>query len=176
MTLTIYALDDQFAASTGSNVNSGPGTSTFDYPPNSSKDLVISSQPGDPSPYIFSPGDTYTVSFGGNGGATIENATVIRSDPISVNGDSGYAVVFEGLDSNGALVQVVWTPEFNLETWYWDHYSGGNPPGFYTADASPTTYQMVCFEAQTPIATPDGPRAAHLLRPGDRVMTRDHGA
>ncbi|MGD9917579.1 MAG: Hint domain-containing protein [Paenirhodobacter sp.] len=176
MTLTIYALDNEFAVATGSNVNSGPGTSTFDYPPNSTKDLVITSQPGDDSPYIFSPGDTYTVSFGGNGGTTIENAVVLRSDPVSINGDTGYAVVFEGLDPNGDVVQVVWSPEFDLETWYWDNYSGGAPPGFYTSDASPSDYTVPCFTPEARIATPEGARAAGDLRAGDLVLTRDHGA
>ncbi len=176
MTLTIYALDNEFAAATGTNVNNGAGTSTFDYPPNSSKDLVISSQPGDPSPYIFTPGDTYTLSFGGNGGTTIADAVVIRSDFISYDGDDGWAVVFEGTDPNGDLVQVVWTPEFDLEGWYWNNFEGGNPPGFYTADASATDYTLPCFAPETRLATPDGPRPIADLRPGDLVVTRDHGA
>ncbi|SOB99435.1 Hint domain-containing protein [Rhodobacter maris] len=175
MTLTIYALDNQFAAATGSNVGSGSGTSTFDYPPNSSKDLVIQSQAGDASPYVFSPGDVYTISFGGNGGDTIQNATVIRSDYIDYGGDTGYAVVFEGLDSKGELIQLVWTPEFDLEGWYWDNFSGGNPPGFYTSDLSATTYQMPCFEQNTLVATPSGPRAVASLIPGDSILTQDHG-
>lgn len=37
MTITIEAIDSQFAAATGSNVNSGPGTSQFDYPPTSTQ-------------------------------------------------------------------------------------------------------------------------------------------
>lgn len=118
MPITINALDHQFAAATGSNVNNGPGTSTFDYPPQSTSNLVITSQAGDSTPFIFSPGDTYTISFSGNGGTTINNATVLRSDDIDMGGDQGYAVVFEGIDTNGDLTQVVWTPEFDLETWY----------------------------------------------------------
>ncbi|SFJ19328.1 Hint domain-containing protein [Celeribacter neptunius] len=177
MTITINALDSQFAASTGSNVNSGPGTSTFDYPPASTSGLVIESQPGDDSPYIFSPGDTYTLSFTGQGGDTIQNATVVRSDYIDYGGDTGYAVVFEGLDSNGDLTQIVWTPEFDLESWYWNNFSGGEPPQFYNSDQdASTTYQAVCFEASMPIETPEGARAAGEIRPGDRVMTLDHGA
>ncbi|MFD2175148.1 Hint domain-containing protein [Rhodobacter lacus] len=176
MTLTIYALDNQFAASTGRNVGSGAGTSTFDYPPNSSKDLVIASQPGDSSPYVFSPGDVYTLTFGGNGGDMIQNATVIRSDYINHAGDTGYAVVFEGLDSHGDLTQVVWTPDFDLENWYWSNFSGGHPPGFYTSDLSATTYQMPCFEASTRVETPSGPRTIASLAPGDRVLTADNGA
>lgn len=177
MTITINAIDSQFAASTGSNVNSGPGTSTFDYPPNSTNGLVIESHPGDDSPYIFSPGDTYALSFSGEGGDTILDANVLRSDYIDYDGDQGYAVVFEGIDSHGDLTQVVWSPEFDLESWYWNNFSGGNPPGFYNTDMDPeTTYQAVCFEASMPIDTPEGVKAAGEIRPGDRVLTLDHGA
>ncbi len=177
MPLSIEAVDSQFAVSTGSNVNSGPNSSTFDYPPNSTMGLVLESQPGDDSPYIFSPGDTYTLSYGGQSGDTIENATVVRSDFISYNGDDGYAVVFEGLNSSGELVQVVWTPEFDLESWYWDNFDAGASPGFYTTDMdAATTYQAVCFEASMRIQTPMGPRPVGEIRPGDLVDTLDHGA
>lgn len=177
MTLLINALDNQFAAATDGNVNSGPGTSTFDYPPNSTSGLVIESQPGDPSPYIFSPGDTYTISFSGNGGTTLQDAVVIRSDFIDIGGDTGYAVVFEGLDDKGDLVQVVWTPDFDLEGWYWDNFSGGNPPGFYNSDLSAaTTYAAPCFTPGVRVLTDKGPVAAGDLRAGDKVMTLDGGA
>ena len=175
MTLTIYALDNQFAAATDGNVNNGPGTSTFDYPPNSTSNLVIESQPGDDTPYIFSPGDTYTLTFQGNGGTTIQNAVVIRSDPISLDGDDGWAVVFEGLDPQGDVVQVVWTPEFDMETWYWNNFSGGNPPGFYTTDANAASYAAPCFAPETPVETEDGPCPAGEIVAGMRLMTRDRG-
>lgn len=175
MTLTIYALDTQFAAATDGNVNNGPGTSTFDYPPNSTSNLVIESQPGDPTPYMFSPGDTYTLTFQGNGGTTIQNAVVIRSDPISLGGDDGWAVVFEGTDPSGDLVQVVWTPEFDLEQWYWDNFSGGNPPGFYTTDANAASYATPCFAPETPVETEHGPSPAGEIVAGMRLMTRDRG-
>lgn len=176
MPIVINAVDEQFAAATGSNVNSEPDTSTFDYPPVSTHSLTITSQLGDPDPYVFTPGDVYTLSFQGNGGDTIENATVIRSDAVDINGDTGFAVVFEGLDSSGELMQVVWTPEFDLETWYWDNFSGGNPPGFYTDDLDPAvTYAAVCFEVSMKIDTPSGPRAAGEIKAGDYVNTRDHG-
>ncbi|AJE47936.1 Hint domain-containing protein [Celeribacter indicus] len=176
MALTIYAEDSQFAVATGRNVNSGRGTSSFDYPPTASHDLVITSQPGDDSPYVFSPGDTYTVSFSGEKAVVLENARVVRSDAVNYGGDRGYAVVFEGTDGDGALVQVVWTPEFDFETWYWNAYRPGAPPGFYNTDQSAaTTYQAVCFEASMRIATPSGSRAAGALQPGDAVRTLDHG-
>ncbi len=176
MSMIIYAIDEQFAVSTGSNVNSSAGMSTFDYPPNSSKDLVIESHPGDPTPFVFSPGDTYTVSFAGHGGTTISDATVLRSDYIDYDGDQGHAIVFEGLDENGDLTQVAWSPDFNLEDWYWHNFHAGNPPGFYTTDQSAATeYQAPCFEASTLIATPDGLRRADTFSAGDWVVTHDGG-
>lgn len=176
MSITIYAIDNQFAAATGSNVNSGPGTSTFDYPPTSTHSLIIESLPGDTSPYVFSPGDTYSLTFSGQGGDTISEATVVRSDYINIDGDEGYAVVFEGLDSNGELTQVVWTPEFDMETWYFNNFDEGNPPGFYNTDTSSTsTYQAVCFEESMRVDTPVGMRPVASLRPGDLVMTTEKG-
>lgn len=53
MTVTFTALDNEFAAATGANVNSnagGPNTSTFDCPPIGAADLVISSHAGDTDP------------------------------------------------------------------------------------------------------------------------------
>ena len=140
MTVTFYAQDNEFAAATGGNVNYSAGFSRFDYPPNSSRDLIINSQPGDSDPRLFEVGEVYTVSFSGNGGATITNATIIRSDYTTqddgtpIEGNEG-AIVFEGLDENGDLTQVVWSPNFDLETWYFDNFTGGgSPPGFYTQD------------------------------------------
>lgn len=174
MTIIINAIDEEFAAATGSNVNSGSGTSQFDYPPSATKDLVIESNTGDDSPYVFDVGDSYDLSWGGMGGNTfVEDAVVIRSDPLSLGGN---AVVFEGTDQNGDLVQLVWSPGFDLEQWYFDHFNNGQSPGFYTTDQNPaenTTY--VCFAAGSPVAVPGGVRAVEELRPGDPVHTLDHG-
>lgn len=175
MTILINAIDSQFAASTGSNVNSSADRSKFDYPPTSTNNLTIESQDGDETPFIFSPGDTYTLSFTGNGAATIQDATVVRSDMIGAGPE--HAIVFEGLDENGDLTQVVWTPEFDLESWYFDNFVGGQPPEFYNADMDAgTTYQAVCFEASMRIDTPSGPRTAKSIRAGDFVTTHDEGA
>lgn len=174
MVFSIYAQNNEFAASTGSNVNSGAGTSTFDYPPTSSKDLVITTKAGDDDPRLFEVGDVYEISFGGNGGATLLNATVIRSDMAP---GGGGAIVFEGFDTGGALTQVVWTPDFDLENWYFSNFSGGQSPGFYTTDQNASySHTYVCFAAGTRIATPDGPRAVERLVVGDAVLTMDHGA
>jgi hypothetical protein len=39
----------------------------------------------------------------------------------------------------------------------------------------PPDFIVICFAEGTRIATPDGPRAIETLRPGDRVLTADHG-
>jgi hypothetical protein len=175
MTILINAIDSQFAASTGSNVNSSPDRSKFDYPPTSTNNLTIESHAGDETPFIFSPGDTYTVSFTGHGAATIQDATVVRSDIIGAGPE--HAIVFEGLDENGDLTQVVWTPEMDLEAWYFDNFVGGQPPEFYNTDMDAgSTYQAMCFEAAMRIDTPSGPRCAQSIRVGDFVMTHDAGA
>ncbi|SIO30119.1 Hint domain-containing protein [Rhodovulum sp. ES.010] len=179
MLVTFTPPDTEFAAATGRNVDSnasGPGSSTFDYPPNGTKDLVITAKSDDPDPYLFEVGDVYDVSFGGAHKATLTDAVVIRSDEIEFA--SGHAVVFEGTDTDGQTVQVVWSPGFDLEQWYWDNYSGGFSPGFYVYDQDPNseyTAQVICFEGETLIATPRGPVRAASLVPGMMVETLDHG-
>ncbi len=172
MPLTFYALDNEFAASTGANVGSGVGTSRFDNPPSGSKDLIISANPDDPDPRVFELGDTYDVSFGGHGGSVLEDAVVIRSD----SAGNGGAIVFEGVDANGAVVQVVWTPDFDLENWYWSNYNPSAEPGFYTSDQNPNyDHKFVCFAWDTLIDTPYGAEKAGHLQVGDRVWTKDRG-
>lgn len=175
MAFSIYALDNEFAVATGANVNNGPGTSTFDYPPNSTKDLVITTKDGDSDPRLFELGDTYDLTFGGNGTATLIDAVVVRSDPGP--GGSGGVIVFEGVDGNGNLTQVVWSPGVDLESWYWQNYDPSAQPGFYTTDQDASyTHGFVCFDAETRIATPRGQRRAADLQPGDMVVTVDRGA
>lgn len=172
MAFTFYAARNEFAASTGDNVNNGNGTSTFDYPPTSTFDLVVTSHADDDDARLFSLGDTYSISFKGHGGTSIENATVIRSDPLS--GNEG-AIVFEGLNPQGDLVQVVWSPNFDLEGWYYDNFDAGASPGFYTTDQDAATYKFACFAEGTLIDTEAGPRAVERLCPGDMLVTRDNG-
>ncbi|QDC10390.1 Hint domain-containing protein [Oceanicola sp. D3] len=178
MPVTINAVDHEFAISSGSNVNNGPGTSTFDYPPNSTSNLSITSNQGDDTPFQFSVGDTYDVSYTGNGGgSTLQDAVVVRSDFVDINGDQGGAVVFQGIDDNGEIIQVVWSPDFDLEQWYWDNHDPQNPPGFYTTDQDVVQqYGYVCFGFGTRIATEDGPVPVERLRAGQRVLTHDNGA
>lgn len=174
MVKTFEGLDNEFAVATGGNVNTGPGISTFDYPPDGTFDLLVTSHEGDTNPNLFQIGESYTVSWTGNGGGgLLEDAVVVRSD-LAPNG--GGIVVFEGLDQNGDLAQVVWSPGFDLESWYWANFNHGASPGFYTTDRTASyTHQFVCFAAGTGIATPKGARRVETLEPGDRVETRDHG-
>ncbi|MDT8327181.1 MAG: Hint domain-containing protein [Roseovarius sp.] len=174
MVKTFNGLDNEFAVSTGSNVNSSPGRSKFDYPPTSSKGLSITSKEGDTDPNLFEVGETYDVSWTSDGGGFLEGATVIRSD--EAPGGGGGVIVFEGLDQNGNLAQVVWTPSFDLETWYFDHFNQGTPPEFYTTDQNAAySHAYVCFAKGVCIGTPSGPTLIESLSAGDYVSTRDHG-
>lgn len=174
MTFSIHAEDIEFAAATGSNVNAADNASIFDNPPNGFKDLVITTNPGDPEPRLFEIGDTYDLAWGGHGGShTIENATVVRSDAAP---GGGGIVVFEGLNDVGALTQIIWTPGFDLENWYWSTYNPIAEPQFYTTDTNPGyTHGHICFAADTLIAGPHGPMRADDIAPGDRVDTLDSG-
>lgn len=175
---TIAGIDNEFAVSTGSNVGTGvdPDTSTFDNPPNGSRELRITTKDGDNDPRLFEPGDIYDVVWGGfEGGGTILDAVVVRSDQ-APTGDGGI-IVFEGLDANGAVAQVIWTPGFDLEGWYSDNYNPSMEPQFYTDDTQATySHSFVCFASETRIDTPDGPRPVGSLVPGDLVLTADAGA
>ncbi len=177
MVVVINAVNNEFAIASGSNVNVTTEYSYFDYPPNSTRDLVITSNEGDPSPYEFGVGDAYDLSWSGNGGTTtMADATIIRSDYV---GPGQGAVVFEGLDSgSGELVQLVWSPGFDLEGWYWSNGgSRSQPNAFWTSDRDTSaTYQTICFAQNTRIETPSGPRSVQDLRPGDFVRTLDNGA
>lgn len=81
VTFTIFGIDNEFAAATGSNVDITASTSRFGNPPTGSKNLVITTKPGEDDPRLFEIGDTYDVSWGGQSGSgTIIDAVVIRSD------------------------------------------------------------------------------------------------
>ncbi|GGX42489.1 hypothetical protein GCM10007385_07710 [Tateyamaria omphalii] len=173
MSFTFYAEDNEFAASTGSNVNAGTTTSTFDHPPSSTTNLVVTSHADDEDPRLFEVGETYSLSFDGNGGTTLEDATVIRSDTLYSNKG---AVVFEGTNSDGELVQIVWSPNFDLGQWYDNASSSGGSPGFYTYDRADGDYSFACFASGTLIDTTTGPKPVEQVVPGDLVPTRDGDA
>ncbi len=171
MTVTIYAADNEFAASSGTNIDVTDAYSYFDHPPNSTSDLTVTSNLGDDHPFIFEVGETYDLTWTGHGGGGImEDAVIIRSDYV---GPGEGAVVFEGINSvTGEPFQMVWTPGFDLEQWYWDNGGGpSSPNGFWTSDINnDETVQVVCFVAGTLIATPNGPSPVESLRPGQEVI------
>lgn len=175
MALVFYGVDNEFAAATGDNVDVSPNTSRFDNPPSGSKDLVITAHGDDDDPRLFELGDTYDVSWGGQGGGgTILNAVVIRSDP-SPDGGGGI-IVFEGVDEFGEPAQIIWTPDFDLEGWYNDNYNPSMEPEFYTADQNASyNHTYICFAAGTLIDTAAGPARVEDLRAGDSVLTLDAG-
>ncbi|MDA3859048.1 MAG: Hint domain-containing protein [Roseovarius sp.] len=173
MARTFEGIDSEFGVSTGSNVNSGPGRSGFDAPPADSSDLVVTSQDGDTDPNLYEVGETYTVSWTGAGNLIIQDATVVRSD--DAPSGAGGVIVFEGLDQNGALAQVVWTPGFDLESWYEENSNWGSP-NFHTSDQNAAyTHGYVCFAMGVTIGTPSGPKPIESLAAGDFVSTREHG-
>lgn len=176
MSLVIYAVDEEFAAGTGSNVYITPDSTRFDNPPSAFKDLVITSNVGDDDARVFELGDEYDLSWGGFGGnRTIDNAVVVRSD-VSPDGVGGI-IVFEGTDDNGELTHIIWTPDFNLEQWYTDNYNPSMEPNFWVTDSSPTyDHRYVCFEAGARIATAMGEVRVDQLWAGDKVLTLDDGA
>lgn len=176
MTVTIYAQDNEFAASSGTNIDVTDDFSYFDHPPNSTTDLTITANVDDGEPFLFEVGETYDLTWSGNGGGGImEDAVVVRSDYL---GPGQGAIVFEGTNSiTGEPFQMVWTPGFDLEQWYWDNGgSPSSPNAFWTSDTNTAeTFQMVCFVAGTLIATPSGMIPVEQLRPDQQVITLDNG-
>ena len=174
MPTTFRPPDYEFAAASGDNVNWDPDWSYFDNPPNSTSNLTITSNADDDDPGLFETGETYDLTWSGHGGGTMEDATIIRSDYISP-GEG--AIVFEGINSKtGELFQMVWTPGFDLEAWYWDNGGGpSSPNGFWTSDQDPENYRYVCYAAETLIETSKGPKPVQNLQVGDFVQTLDNG-
>lgn len=174
MTQTFRPPDNEFAASSGSNVNWDPDWSYFDHPPNSTTDLTITSNTGDTDPGLFETGEYYDLTWGGHGGGSMDDAEIIRSDYI---GPGQGAIVFEGINSNtGELFQIVWSPGFDLETWYWDNGGGpSSPNAFWTSDQDSQEFQYLCYAKGTLIDTPSGPHPIETLKVGDLVNTLDNG-
>lgn len=174
MTTTYYGVDNEFGTATGSNVGTTSNSSTFDNPPEGSVNLVITSNADDDDPLVFEIGDTYDVSWGGQGGGgNLQDAVVVRSD--AAPGQGGI-VVFEGVDENGDIAQVIWTPGFDLNSWYDDNYNSSMEPQFYTEDTDASyTHRYVCFVSGTFIETTCGPKPVETLCPGDQVLTLDAG-
>lgn len=175
MTVTIYAEDSEFAASSGSNIDVTDYYSYFDYPPNSTNNLTVTSNMGDDQPFLFEVGETYDLTWSGHGGGGImEDAVIIRSDYL---GPGQGAIVFEGTNSvTGEPFQMVWTPGFDLEEWYWDNGGGpSSPNAFWTSDQNAQeTVQVVCFVAGTRIATPNGTVPVEALKQGHQVLCADN--
>ncbi len=175
MPVTIYAEDNEFAAASGSNVDVTDEFSYFDHPPDSTANLTITSNAGDGEPFYFEVGETYDLTWTGHSGGNMEDAVIVRSDYL---GPGQGAIVFEGINSNtGELFQMVWTPGFDLEEWYWANGGGpSSPNGFWTNDLNAAeTVGVVCFAAGTLIATPTGLSPVETLKPQQLVTTVGNG-
>lgn len=172
---TVTAIDTQFAVGSGANYDSQNGRSGFDVPLSANSGLVITSSGPDPTPYLFELGETFDLTWDGPTGAmSMNDAVIVRSDNYYAKTTQG-VVVFEGTDQNGTPTHVVWTENLDVHQWYNDNYNGPNPPVFWNTDRDASTYGHICFAAETRLMTPDGPREVGGLRPGESVMTLDHG-
>lgn len=172
----IVADPGQFAASTGWN-RFGRGTSFFDAPPKSYKGLEITAAADDKDPYSFSTGERYDLSYHGPDGAvSLTNAKVIRSDRLDGGEGNQGVVVFQGTMRGKGVVEVVYSPNHDLQKWYDSATANGQRAAFYDTDQSPGDFGFVCFAAGTRVAAPGGGRAVEQMRAGDLVRTADHGA
>ncbi|CAN0175554.1 unnamed protein product, partial [Chrysoparadoxa australica] len=174
MPSTYTASDNEFATASGANLNYNSDWSRFDGAPSNTSNLTITSNEGDLDPNTFETGETYDLKWEGDGGGSIDDAVVIRSDYL---GSEQGIIVFEGTNSaTGEIAHIVWTPSVDLESWY--HSNGGdtyNQPGFWTSNQDGDDFQFACYGKGTMIETPDGPRLVETLRAGDFVLTLDHG-
>lgn len=169
LVFTIEAQDNQFSTAVGRSIGPSGRSSKFDSAPSQSSNLQITTNEGDIDPRLFEVGDTYDVSWStSEGDFFMEDAVVIRSDAAG----GGGVVVFEGADAEEGAAQVVWTPDFDLEGWYWSNYHPRAEPRFYNSDQNPDyTHSFVCFAGGTQIATPSGLVPAGQLKVGASVCT-----
>lgn len=175
MSRTTTGEDRSFGIATGANINAQGGTSLFDAPPQDSFGLRVTSRQGDDDPYLYVQGEEYSVTFSDSSGTyTLQTARVLRSDrgPAQNSG----VIVFEGTDQNGRLVQLLWAPGVDVQSWYEGNAALGNASGFFNSDQDPAyTHRFVCFTADTLIRCKQGLVAAGDLRVGSVVQTLDHG-
>ncbi len=175
MTRTYHAADVSFATATGRNVRSGAGTSTFDDAPSTTRALTIAAagragRAG--APCGFAPGERYDIGFRARRPVLLRAARVIRNDCHAGSG----AVVFDGTDEGGTPVQVIWTPDFDLERWYWDNAGPNGAPLFHTGRGAKVAQVFGHVAAGTRIGAPHGPVPVQYLQAGLPVATRDSGA
>lgn len=175
MSKTVEEIDRHFVVASGNNINFEPGNARFDGPPTDTFDLRITSLSDDPDPFLFEPGETYSLSWStASGTVTIAEARVLRSD-LAMAEDSGL-VVFEGVDQAGTTYQLLWAPNLDLQSWYEINQAEGNGSGFRSADQdAANSYRYICFAAGTVIMTDGGLKDVAGLRIGNKVLTLDHG-
>ncbi|MEP1766911.1 MAG: hypothetical protein ABJJ53_09790 [Sulfitobacter sp.] len=166
MAVTFRPPITEFATASGDNVDTNGEQSLFDFPPKSIRELTISAQANDSNPTVFETGDTYDLSWGGDLAGRLQNAVVLRSDYIE--SDVG-VVVFEGTNATtGEVVQVVWSPGFDLENWLGVNGDmGARSIGFHTTNLHNPEFGFVRHAADARIRSP-APQA-----PVERLMARE---
>lgn len=111
---------------------------------------------------------------------TVHEVAVYENSTLVINGETHQMDVIVWLFTDGTyMVRIedadipAYThhskvTEITLGTWDGAEYSG--------TFIAPRTDPFLCFTPGTLIETPDGPRLVEDLRPGDLVLTADHGA
>lgn len=92
---------------------------------------------------------------------------------IVTDGHQSYAVIYLPVPDTGArlLLFVGDLPPPDRDMWV----VRSNIDRTQTSGGAQSAGGVICFTPDTFIATPDGPRLIQMLRPGDRILTKDNG-
>lgn len=93
---------------------------------------------------------------------------------IVTDGHQSYAITYIPVPDTGArLLMIVGDlPPPDVDLWV----VRCNIDRTQTAGGAQSAGGVICFTPDTRIATPNGPRLIQMLRPGDRILTKDNGA
>ena len=188
---TVYTIEIRFWENAGAQTLSGtvtpPGGVAEDL---GSSDLVIGPDTDGGSDFLDG-GTGSNLIFGGGGDDTIvvgQGDTVFGGDGddlfmLTDSGEPGGEIVIvggEGGETNGDTLML--TPEVSRHDITFtntDDDNGGLSGTFTMPDGTIVTFSeienIICFTAGTLILTEEGERPVESLRPGARVITRDHG-
>lgn len=93
---------------------------------------------------------------------------------IVTDGHQSYAITYIPVPDTGArlLMFVGDMPPVDRDMWV----VRCNIDPTQTTGGAQSAGGVICFTPDTRIATPEGPRLIQMLRPGDRILTKDNGA
>lgn len=125
---------------------------------------------GDDTIYGHAGADTFIIADG-SGFDTIEDYTPADGDTLLIDypGIETYADLEPYLSDDGNWGTLISFPDGSVTQVKWLNYDTQSATDFTFASGT------ICFLKGTLIDTKDGPRPVEALRPGDRVLTYDHG-